>query len=77
VNLLCPLILASEEYILCTAFVDFLCFEGRVFTIKFVCSDPENIFLTDGASKGVAQVLNALIRDEKDGVSFEKFELCQ
>jgi glutamate--glyoxylate aminotransferase len=31
-------------------------------------SDPENIFLTDGASKGVAQVLNALIRDEKDGV---------
>jgi len=31
-------------------------------------TDPENIFLTDGASKGVAQVLNALIRDEKDGI---------
>jgi hypothetical protein len=32
------------------------------------CSDPETIFLTDGASKGVQQVLNALIRNEKDGV---------
>ncbi|KAI5079766.1 hypothetical protein GOP47_0005245 [Adiantum capillus-veneris] len=31
-------------------------------------SDPELIFLTDGASKGVAQLLNLLIRDEKDGV---------
>jgi glutamate--glyoxylate aminotransferase len=31
-------------------------------------SDPETIFLTDGASKGVQQVLNALIRNEKDGV---------
>ncbi|KAL3687631.1 hypothetical protein R1sor_013940 [Riccia sorocarpa] len=31
-------------------------------------SDPEHIFLTDGASKGVQQVLNALIRNEKDGV---------
>ncbi|BBN09233.1 alanine transaminase [Marchantia polymorpha subsp. ruderalis] len=31
-------------------------------------SDPELIFLTDGASKGVQQVLNALIRGEKDGV---------
>ncbi|CAK9217287.1 unnamed protein product [Sphagnum troendelagicum] len=31
-------------------------------------SDPETIFLTDGASKGVQQVLNALIRNEKDGI---------
>lgn len=30
--------------------------------------DPELIFLTDGASKGVMQLLNALIRDERDGV---------
>lgn len=33
-------------------------------------SDPETIFLTDGASKGVQQVLNALIRNEKDGVFY-------
>lgn len=52
------------------SFADFLSFEGQLFTVELVCSDPENIFLTDGASKGVAQVLNALIRDEKDGVSF-------
>eukprot|EP00249_Psilotum_nudum_P012418 c23775_g2_i1 orf=324-842(+) len=31
-------------------------------------SDPELIFLTDGASKGVTQVLNTLIRNEKDGI---------
>lgn len=31
--------------------------------------DPELIFLTDGASKGVMQILNAIIRDENDGVS--------
>ncbi|KAL2629617.1 hypothetical protein R1flu_014303 [Riccia fluitans] len=31
-------------------------------------SNAEHIFLTDGASKGVMQVLNALIRNEKDGV---------
>ncbi|EFJ23041.1 hypothetical protein SELMODRAFT_145611 [Selaginella moellendorffii] len=31
-------------------------------------SDPEHIFLTDGASKGVMMMLNALIRNEKDGV---------
>ncbi|KAG1347423.1 putative Elongation factor 1-gamma 2 [Cocos nucifera] len=30
-------------------------------------SDPELIFLTDGASKGVMQILNTIIRDEKDG----------
>lgn len=30
--------------------------------------DPELIFLTDGASKGVMQMLNALIRNENDGV---------
>jgi hypothetical protein len=50
-----------------------LCFKGQLFTVEFFCSDPENIFLTDGASKGVAQVLNALIRDEKDGVSLSFF----
>ncbi|GAA0168092.1 transaminase [Lithospermum erythrorhizon] len=31
-------------------------------------SDPELIFLTDGASKGVAQILNAVIRTESDGI---------
>ncbi|XP_029123125.1 glutamate--glyoxylate aminotransferase 2 isoform X2 [Elaeis guineensis] len=31
-------------------------------------SDPELIFLTDGASKGVMQMLNTIIRDEKDGI---------
>ncbi|CAI5971897.1 unnamed protein product [Closterium sp. NIES-64] len=31
-------------------------------------SDPENIFLTDGASKAVAQFLNVVIRDERDGI---------
>jgi mannose/fructose-specific phosphotransferase system component IIA len=34
------------------------------------CSDPETIFLTDGTSGGVQNVLNLLIRTEKDGVSF-------
>ncbi|RZC72088.1 hypothetical protein C5167_035262 [Papaver somniferum] len=31
-------------------------------------SDPELIFLTDGASKGVMQMLNTIIRGEKDGI---------
>ncbi|KAH7298615.1 hypothetical protein KP509_25G051100 [Ceratopteris richardii] len=31
-------------------------------------SDPELIFLTDGASKGVTHLLNILIRNENDGV---------
>ncbi|KAF2301665.1 hypothetical protein GH714_028556 [Hevea brasiliensis] len=31
-------------------------------------SDPELIFLTDGASKGVMQILNTIIRGEGDGV---------
>lgn len=31
-------------------------------------SDPEFVFLTDGASKGVMQMLNTIIRNEKDGV---------
>lgn len=31
-------------------------------------SDPELIFLTDGASKGVSQILNAVIRSESDGI---------
>ncbi|GAB4818926.1 hypothetical protein N2152v2_005972 [Parachlorella kessleri] len=31
-------------------------------------SDPENIFLTDGASVSVRYVLNALIRDENDAI---------
>lgn len=30
-------------------------------------SDPELIFLTDGLSKGVMQILNAIIRGEGDG----------
>ncbi|XP_038972315.1 glutamate--glyoxylate aminotransferase 2 isoform X2 [Phoenix dactylifera] len=31
-------------------------------------SDPELVFLTDGASKGVMQILNTIIRNEKDGI---------
>ncbi len=31
-------------------------------------SDPELIFLTDGASKGVMQILSTIIRGEKDGI---------
>ncbi len=31
-------------------------------------TDPDDIFLTDGASKGVQAVLNILIRDDQDGV---------
>ncbi|XP_009105727.1 glutamate--glyoxylate aminotransferase 2 isoform X2 [Brassica rapa] len=31
-------------------------------------SDPELIFLTDGASKGVMQILNCIIRNQKDGI---------
>ncbi|VAH46577.1 unnamed protein product [Triticum turgidum subsp. durum] len=31
-------------------------------------SDPELIYLTDGASKGVMQMLNAIIRNERDGI---------
>ena len=33
-------------------------------------SDPELIYLTDGASKGVMQILNAIIRGEGDGVTY-------
>jgi hypothetical protein len=36
-------------------------------------SDPELIYLTDGASKGVMQLLNVIIRDEKDGVCIFAF----
>lgn len=32
-------------------------------------SDPELVFLTDGASKGVMQMLNTIIRGEGDGVT--------
>lgn len=31
-------------------------------------SDPELIFLTDGASKGVMQILNVIIRGQNDGI---------
>lgn len=31
-------------------------------------SDPELIYLTDGASKGVMQILNTIIRGENDGI---------
>jgi len=31
-------------------------------------SDPENIFLTDGASVAVQRILRLLIRDDKDGI---------
>ncbi|KAH9318805.1 hypothetical protein KI387_020574, partial [Taxus chinensis] len=31
-------------------------------------SDPDLIFLTDGASKGIMQILNTVIRDKNDGI---------
>ena len=34
----------------------------------FENSNPELIYLTDGASKGVMQMLNTVIRNDKDGV---------
>lgn len=34
-------------------------------------SDPECIFLTDGASDGIKRILNLLIRDDNDGVQLE------
>lgn len=46
--------------------------------LKFSCligSDPEHIFLTDGASKGVMQMLNAIIRGEGDGVNSFSFHI--
>ena len=33
-----------------------------------IASDPEAIFLTDGASKGVQSVLRILVSDERDGI---------
>ena len=39
-----------------------------VVTVCFPYSDPELIFLTDGASKGVMQILNCVIRGAGDGV---------
>ena len=37
--------------------------------VRSLCdSDPELIYLTDGASKGVMQILNTIIRGEGDGV---------
>lgn len=33
-------------------------------------SDPELIYLTDGASKGVMQILNTIIHGEGDGVMY-------
>jgi aspartate/methionine/tyrosine aminotransferase len=33
-----------------------------------IAADPETIFLTDGASKGVQSVLRILISDERDGI---------
>jgi aspartate/methionine/tyrosine aminotransferase len=33
-----------------------------------IASDPEAIFLTDGASKGVQSVLRLLVSDERDGI---------
>lgn len=38
-------------------------------------SDPELIFLTDGASKGVMQILNTIIRGAGDGVMFREDQL--
>ena len=33
-----------------------------------ISADPDAVYLTDGASKGVQAVLNLLVRDEQDGV---------
>jgi alanine transaminase len=38
-------------------------------------SDPECIFLTDGASDGIKRILNLLIRDENDGVTGSSFKV--
>lgn len=52
-----------------TVWFDFfnLILELTVVVILFD-SDPELIFLTDGASKGVMQILNTVIRGPSDGV---------
>lgn len=47
--------------------------------VKLSCligSDPEHIFLTDGASKGVMQILNTIIRGEGDGVNSFSFDVA-
>lgn len=47
--------------------------------VKFSCligSNPEHIFLTDGASKGVMQILNTIIRGEGDGVNSFSFDIA-
>lgn len=41
---------------------------GVVLMFSLNYSDPELIYLTDGASKGVMQMLNTIIRNDKDGV---------
>lgn len=55
-------------------------------TVSFIIgdSDPEHIYLTDGASKGVMQILQTIIRGQGDGVrnkiitsSFNQKFLCK
>lgn len=57
--------------------VEFLTLVPKLLIEVLVCvffflngSDPELIFLTDGASKGVMQMLNTIIRDAGDGVIY-------
>lgn len=52
------------ELVKLTDHLDFFCICG---------SDPELIFLTDGASKGVMQILQSIIRGSHDGVWFLNF----
>lgn len=49
-----------------------IAFLGHILTpVSYTyCSDPELIYLTDGASKGVMQMLNTIIRNERDGVCY-------
>eukprot|EP00850_Spirogloea_muscicola_P012605 SM000082S22847 [mRNA] locus=s82:191590:196000:- [translate_table: standard] len=36
--------------------------------VPHLSTDPEHVFLTDGASKGITQAMQCLIRDDKDGI---------
>lgn len=48
--------------------------------VTFICmnySDPELIYLTDGASKGVMQILQTIIRGPGDGVNISLRVLCR
>ena len=45
-----------------------ICYANGFIASCSIYSDPELIYLTDGASKGVMQILNTIIRGQDDGV---------